>query len=83
MCPKATMTSKGQVTIPLAIRKALGLGTGSQLSFELDEGGVMVRAISQGSWADLWRLAATAPRPAGPVDVDAAILAAVKARHDR
>lgn len=29
----ATMTSKGQITIPLDVRKALGLQTGSRVAF--------------------------------------------------
>jgi AbrB family looped-hinge helix DNA binding protein len=32
----ATMTSKGQLTIPKAIRDALGLHEGDQVRFELD-----------------------------------------------
>ena len=31
--PATTLTSKGQVTIPLALRKALGLHAGSRLDF--------------------------------------------------
>ena len=83
MTPKSTLTSKGQVTIPRAIREALGLSTGMQLSFELTDGELRVRAISAKTWPDLWSLAAGAPRPPRPVDVDAAIQAAVKARSDR
>jgi len=33
---RATVTSKGQVTIPAAIRKALGVKEGDQLVFEVD-----------------------------------------------
>ena len=80
---KSTLTSKGQVTIPLAIREALGLSTGTQLSFELTGGELRVRAISRKSWPDLWSLAAGAPRPPKPVDVSAAIQAAVRERSDR
>ena len=83
MIPKSTLTSKGQVTIPLAIREALGLSTGTQLSFELMGGELRVRAISKKAWPDLWNLAASAPRPHKPVDVSAAILAAVRERSDR
>lgn len=83
MIPKATMTSKGQVTIPLAIRQALGLSAGTQLSFELTGGELRVRAISRKSWPELWNLAAGAPRPLKPVDVSAAIQAAVRERSDR
>ena len=38
----ATVTSKGQVTIPLAVRQALGLHAGAQLDFLLDGGGLRV-----------------------------------------
>lgn len=33
------VTQKGQVTIPLPVRRALGIGPGSEVSFELDERG--------------------------------------------
>ena len=72
MDPKATVTSKGQVTIPLAIRQALGLDAGTRLSFELSEGGFQVRPISRTSWPDLWAVSKAAPKPKKPVDVGAA-----------
>ena len=34
----ATVTSKGQITIPQEVRKRLGLKQGDQVSFELKEG---------------------------------------------
>ena len=33
----ATMTSKGQLTIPKAVREALGLREGDQVRFEIDQ----------------------------------------------
>lgn len=81
--PKSTLTSKGQVTIPLAIREALGLSAGTQLRFELTGGELRVRAINKKTWPDLWSLAAGAPRPPKPFDVSAAIQAAVRERSDR
>ena len=42
----ATLTSKGQVTIPKAVRDALGLRQGDQLSWELEDGSVRVRAVA-------------------------------------
>ena len=42
----ATLTAKGQVTVPKAVRKALGLRQGDQLSWEMEEGSVRVRAIT-------------------------------------
>jgi antitoxin PrlF len=38
----ATLTSKGQVTLPKAIRQALGVTTGSKVAFELRDGDVIV-----------------------------------------
>jgi AbrB family looped-hinge helix DNA binding protein len=37
--PTATLTSKGQVTIPLSLRTALGLHPGSQLDFIQENNG--------------------------------------------
>jgi AbrB family looped-hinge helix DNA binding protein len=37
----ATMTSKGQITIPKEIREALGLEKGHRVSFQVREGGVV------------------------------------------
>ena len=37
-----TLTSKGQVTIPKAVRKRLGLKPGSKIDFRLNEAGEVV-----------------------------------------
>jgi AbrB family looped-hinge helix DNA binding protein len=43
--PEATMTSKGQVTIPAEIRKAMGLNAGERVVFtQLDDGTTVMRA---------------------------------------
>ncbi|MFM7464000.1 MAG: AbrB/MazE/SpoVT family DNA-binding domain-containing protein [Cyanobium sp.] len=42
----ATITAKGQVTIPKAIRHALNLRQGDQLRWDLEDGGVCVRLVS-------------------------------------
>jgi AbrB family looped-hinge helix DNA binding protein len=40
--PTSTLTSKGQVTVPKAIRDRLGLSAGEVLEFSVDEDGRMV-----------------------------------------
>jgi antitoxin PrlF len=42
----ATLTAKGQVTVPKTVREALGLRQGDQLSWELEDGSVRVRAVA-------------------------------------
>jgi len=42
---EATMTSKGQITIPAEIRKAMGLHAGERVVFtRLDDGTTVIRA---------------------------------------
>ncbi|MCL8209296.1 MAG: AbrB/MazE/SpoVT family DNA-binding domain-containing protein [Actinomycetia bacterium] len=39
----AIVTSKGQITLPKAVREALGLTTGSVVEFTIEEGRVVLR----------------------------------------
>jgi len=42
---EATVTSKGQITIPAEIRRAMGLKTGERIVFtQLDDGTIVFRA---------------------------------------
>jgi antitoxin PrlF len=41
----ARITSKGQITVPHEIRRALGVRAGDKLLFEKDGGGVRVRPV--------------------------------------
>jgi antitoxin PrlF len=38
----ATLTSKGQVTLPKAVRQMLGLDTGSKIAFDIRDGQIVV-----------------------------------------
>jgi len=43
-----TISSKGQITVPAEIRDELGLRPGTVVSFELREGGVLLRKGTSG-----------------------------------
>ncbi len=46
--PAATLTTKGQITIPKAVRESLGLNTGDKLEFVMtDKKEVLVRPVSK------------------------------------
>jgi antitoxin PrlF len=42
----AKVTSKGQITIPIEIRRALGVGPGDRLVFENEAGSIKLRAAA-------------------------------------
>jgi antitoxin PrlF len=42
---QSTVSEKGQVVIPAALRKALGIKAGTPLSFELTDGALTVRLV--------------------------------------
>ena len=42
---QAKITSKGQITVPLDIRRLMGVGPGDRLLFEQDADGVRVRPV--------------------------------------
>ena len=44
--PTATLTSKGQMTVPKAVREALGLTTGDRVQFVEHEGGFRLVAAT-------------------------------------
>jgi len=46
---QAKITSKGQITVPLAIRRALGVRPGDLLLFEEDKSGISVRRVKKES----------------------------------
>lgn len=45
MQKQATITSKGQITVPREIRRALGVRSGDKLLFESDGKGIRVRPV--------------------------------------
>ena len=66
-----TLTAKGQVTVPKAVRDALGLRQGDQLSWELEDGSVRVRAVAPLDLAYLQGLEGTLSEWSSPADEQA------------
>ncbi len=50
----ATMTVKGQVTIPREVRDALGLEPGAQLDFEVEGNHIVVHPVVMVRVSDAW-----------------------------
>lgn len=64
----ATLTSKGQLTLPKEIRERLGLVAGSKLDFTIeDDGSLRVRPLRRGA-AGLFGLLSDPERPARTVE---------------
>jgi AbrB family looped-hinge helix DNA binding protein len=55
MQKQATITSKGQITVPVEVRKILGVRAGDKLMFEDDETGVRVRPVRSQSTFSKYR----------------------------
>ena len=64
--PSAKITSKGQITIPVEVRKALGLKPGSEILFFEGEEGEYVFRPRTGS---IWDLRGCVSRPDHPVSI--------------
>jgi AbrB family looped-hinge helix DNA binding protein len=70
---EATVTSKGQVTVPNALRQALGIGTGDRLRFVQEpDGSIRLEARKRRRIVDFARANAFHAGEAG-VDLDKAI----------
>ncbi|MGH2985868.1 MAG: AbrB/MazE/SpoVT family DNA-binding domain-containing protein [Solirubrobacterales bacterium] len=50
------VTQKGQVTIPLAVRRALGIQPGSEVEFRLDREGARLVVDGEGAAAEIARM---------------------------
>lgn len=60
----ATVTSKGQITIPVEVRRHLGVNAGDRVAFMLaDDGSVRVRRPHYRSVAELAGAAGKLPKP--------------------
>ena len=54
--PKATITSKGQLTLPKEVRSRLGVAAGDQVEFRIESDGVITVLPAKGGAAHLFGL---------------------------
>ncbi|MGB8817040.1 MAG: AbrB/MazE/SpoVT family DNA-binding domain-containing protein [Rhizobiaceae bacterium] len=74
----AKTSAKGQVTVPVEVRRLIGLEAGGKVQFKTDaDGRVYVTAKKRSIKA----LKGLFPRPPSPIDVDAAISSEVMRRN--
>jgi antitoxin PrlF len=79
--PTATLTTKGQITIPHAVREHLGLKSGDQLDFVFEStGGVTLRTKRVPFEKLRGVLKSSGQKPAGVRQMDEGIERAVRAR---
>ena len=76
---KATLTSKGQITIPREVREQLGLKVGDKLLFEVDEDTIRLRVLKSRPLGELkGSLPAKHPYPGKEGEREAARHSAVR-----
>jgi antitoxin PrlF len=55
MQAQAKLTSKGQITVPVEVRRLMGVHPGDQLVFESDGEAIRVRPLTKGSRFEKYR----------------------------
>lgn len=81
---QSKLTAQGQISVPAAVRRRLGIGPGSVLEWQEDGDNVVVRRVGQHSSEDLHRaLFAVRPRRRTLRELKAGLKADVRRRHAR
>lgn len=79
--PVATITSKGQITLPLAVRTALGLSAGNQVDFVAVDGSFMVVPVRSDVTTLRGRFAGRVKKPVSIDAMNEAIADSAAARN--
>lgn len=70
MQKRATITTKGQITVPREVRRMLGVRSGDKLLFESDGKGVRVRPIRNRSTFSKYRGIGNPDIPSGRKNIE-------------
>lgn len=80
----ATITSKGQVTLPKEVREHLQVGQGDRVDFVIDDDGKVSVVPVKRSWRELYGIVPyTGERPLTVEELHAAVLEAVAEDDER
>jgi antitoxin PrlF len=80
---RATLTSKGQLTLPKEVRQALGLREGDRLEVEVVGGEIRMRPIRRYRAAELAGLLKGSPVPFAGLEAEREALARALAEKER
>lgn len=82
---QSRLSPQGQISVPVEVRKRLGLEPGSVIEWDEHNGDVVVRRGGGATWGDIRKsLFPEGPPPAASVaEMDEAIADGVAARHAR
>jgi AbrB family looped-hinge helix DNA binding protein len=70
----AKISDKGQVTVPIEVRRKLGIESAGKIMFKVNDAGMVVVSAKKKGLAHLKGLFA---KPESPIDIDAEIMASV------
>lgn len=81
---QSKLTAQGQISVPAAVRRRLGIGPGSVLEWQEEGEKVVVRRVGQHSSEDLHRALFTIPPRRRTIrQLEAGLEAHVRTRHAR
>jgi AbrB family looped-hinge helix DNA binding protein len=80
---QSKVTAQGQISVPVEVRKKLGIGPGSMLEWHEQDGGMVVRRAGRFSSSDIHQtlFPKGSPKNKDAGDVKAAIRKYIKKRH--
>ena len=78
------LTAQGQISVPAAVRRKLGVGPGSTLEWQEEGDKIVVRRVGRFTSAELHEaLFASPPKPRTLAELKAGLAAHAKRRHAR
>jgi AbrB family looped-hinge helix DNA binding protein len=83
--PQSKVTAQGQISVPVEVRKKLGIGPGSVLEWHEQDGSVLIRRAGRFSSSDVHRAVFPKGMPNKETvpDIKAAVRRAMRKKHAR